>query len=117
MAEHLAIIKQLRADNLFSRLAVNLGLATDKEVEECLGSIFSRREGSASGLAELMTEKGYLTAEEVQKIKNYQSDRVISCPKCNLRYNTILFKPEAQFFCYDCGTELQVPVSELDSRA
>ena len=109
MAGDFEIIKQLRSDNLFSRLAVNLGLVTEQELDECLGIQFTNRNENPQNLSAIMIQKGYLTQEEVKQILDYQAARLIKCPQCGTDYNTVLFKPDAKFFCYNCEAELTVP--------
>jgi hypothetical protein len=116
MAGDFELVKQLRSDNLFSRLAINLGLVTEQELDECLGVQFMNRDDKLQNVSDIMREKGYLTDDEVKQILDYQSARLIKCPQCGTDYNTILFKPASSFFCYNCAKELTVPVGPADNQ-
>lgn len=114
MATNFELIKQIKDDNLLARLVINLGFADEAKVDECMMAMFSDR-NNPSSLTEILLKKEYLTREEIDKVKAYKSARLITCPKCQIQYNTILFKPSIKFFCHGCNTELEVPTSELDA--
>jgi len=115
MAADFEVIKQIKDDNLFGRLVINLGFASETHVDDCMLKLFSTK-SNRSSLAELLVEKGYVTPEAIKKIYAYKDARVLTCPQCGVQYNSILFRPGAKFFCHNCNTELEVPVSELDAR-
>lgn len=114
MATNFELIKRIKDDNLLGRLVINLGFADETKVDECMMAMFSNRDNPSS-LTKLLLEKEYLTQEDIDKVKTYKSARLLTCPKCKIQYNTILFKPDAKFFCHGCNTELEVPTSELDA--
>ncbi|MEK7449716.1 MAG: hypothetical protein AAB019_09580 [Planctomycetota bacterium] len=102
-------LRYIKEDNIFGRLAIKLNLATEQQVEECLGVQLMMQDDYLLRLGELMVKKKYLSGTDVKKILEYQSAQVIHCPKCDTKYNVVLFNPGAKFICYECETELTVP--------
>ncbi|MCK4909397.1 MAG: hypothetical protein KAS70_05820 [Planctomycetes bacterium] len=104
-------VRHIKEDNIFGRLAVKLGLLTEQEVEECLGVQLMMQDDYFLRLGEIMVNKGYLSQDDVDTVLDYQSAQIIHCPKCQTKYNVILFNPGSSFICYECDKELIVPDS------
>lgn len=100
--------RRIKEDNIFGRIAIKLGFATEAQVDECLGVQLTMQDDYFLRLGEILLKRKYLTEEQVQKILDYQTGRLITCSKCGHKYNTILFNSGAKFVCYKCDNELTV---------
>ncbi|MFA5793508.1 MAG: hypothetical protein WC980_00350 [Candidatus Brocadiia bacterium] len=98
--------RRLKEDNIFGKIAMRLGFASEKHVDECLGVQLEMADDYPLRLGEIMVKKGFLTEENVQKISEFQGHHLITCPKCGHSYNVILFNPGVKFICYSCDKEL-----------
>ncbi|MFH1227183.1 MAG: hypothetical protein V1701_04670 [Planctomycetota bacterium] len=98
--------RRLKEDHVFGKIAIRLGLATEKQIDECLGVQVEMADDYPLKLGEILIKKGYLTEEKLKKITDFQNKHLITCPKCGQNYNVILFTPGAKFICYSCNKEL-----------
>lgn len=101
--------RRMTEDNIFGRIVIKLGYATESQVEECLGVQLVLGNDYFLRLGEIMVKKGFLTESQVTEVMAYQESRIVTCPKCNSKYNAILFNPGKKFICYKCNNELKTP--------
>ncbi|MFH1232010.1 MAG: hypothetical protein V1709_11000 [Planctomycetota bacterium] len=98
--------RRIKQDNLFGRLAIRLGFATEKQVEESLGMQLMIEESHFLRLGEIMVKKGYITDEKLKKVIGFQAQRQVTCSRCGQKYNLVLFNEGAKILCYDCDNEI-----------
>ena len=104
-----------KIDSLLSEVIVKLGFADKDEVEKCLE--IQQKSPQEKPLGVIMLEQGYLTQDQANfitnlklgKTLNYESNLIVTCPKCETQYNVILFNAGARFPCWKCDNELTVP--------
>jgi len=103
--------RRIKQDNLFGRLAIRLGFATEKQVEQSLGMQLMIEESHFLRLGEIMVKKEYLTEEQLKKIIDFQTQRQVICSGCGQNYNLVLFNEGAKILCYNCDNEIVVSSS------
>lgn len=108
---NMSMVKSLREDNLFGKVAVSLGYVSEDEIEECVNLQMSTFKSSFMRLGDIMTRRGYLTPHQVAHILQHQRGMEIFCPTCDTRYNVIMFIPGSTLICYRCETGIKVPRS------
>ncbi|HXG61289.1 MAG TPA: hypothetical protein VNO22_07945, partial [Planctomycetota bacterium] len=98
----------------FGEAVAERGLATREQVAECLRA---QAELAARGvfrnLGEIMVERGYLTAGQVQRLLAERDQVILSCPRCGDRYNV----PRASQGAATCPTDSAVLVPAADAAA
>jgi hypothetical protein len=103
--------RRVKQDNLFGRLAIRLGFASEKQVEESLGMQLMIEESHFLRLGEIMLKKGYINDEQLKKIIEFQAQRQVTCSGCGQKYNLVLFNEGAQISCYNCDSAITVASS------
>ncbi|MDI6732836.1 MAG: hypothetical protein QME51_01035 [Planctomycetota bacterium] len=98
--------RKVKQDNLFGRLVIRLGFATDRQVEESLGMQLIVNDGQPLRLGEIMVKKGFITEEQLNKVLKFQSLRQAICPGCGRKYNLVLFNDGATIPCYICDNKI-----------
>lgn len=101
--------KERREDNLFGKVAVGLGFLTQDQLNECLD--LQKREGPESTLrlGELMTRRGMVGPEQVQRVMEVQAGLAVPCPRCATLHNVVMFRPGSTFPCRQCSLMIAVP--------
>jgi K+ transporter len=102
-------IREKRDDNLFGKLVIRFGYATEEQVNECMHIQEKMENDLFMRLGEIMVRKGYLSNEQVQAVLEYQKMKILTCKVCNTQYNVVMFQPGAKMRCYKCNAELRVP--------
>jgi hypothetical protein len=103
--------RRIKQDNLLGRLLIRFGYVTEKEIEESLGAQLMINDTHFLRLGEIMIKKGFITEEKLKKVIEFQAQRQVFCPKCQQKYNLILFNDGTQIPCYSCNTMLKVPTT------
>lgn len=98
--------RRTKQDNLFGRLLMRLGFATDKQIEESLGLQLMINDTHLLRLGEIMVKKGFITDDQLKKVIDFQARRQIICHKCGQKYNMILFNEGTKIPCYNCDQEI-----------
>lgn len=98
--------------DLFGRLAVELGFATQDQVEECLQEQrLLDSQGQRMRLGQIMLKRRFLTTDQFLEILKLQEKTVLVCPSCQAKYLVgDLGEPQGGVFrCLACQTILNVP--------
>ncbi len=82
---------------LFGKVAILLGMATQDQVNDALLSAVTDHSGKKLG--EIMIELGHLTPEQVDTIKSRQKTKAMVCPKCEKKYQIVLFQKGRSYKC------------------
>jgi len=109
--------RRVKQDNLFGRLAIRLGFATEKQVEESLGTQLMINESHFLRLGEIMVKKEYISEEQLNKIIDFQSQRQVTCSGCGQKYNLVLFNEGAKILCYNCDNEIVASSSVMNGSS
>jgi len=99
------LVKKRKEAVLFGKLAVRDGLATEAEVNECLG--LQAKAGEKRSLGEIMVEKGCLTAVQVSDLLKRQLKKIMSCPACRLSFTVLTLSQGKTVDCPKCRGALQ----------
>lgn len=103
------IARQKKRDYLFGKIAAREGLATEREVNECVRDQAELEErGKFVALGELMLESGFLTPRQVQDVLSLQSKVIMGCPACGTQFNVTVIQKQDDVKCARCGKELEV---------
>lgn len=100
--------RRIKQDNLFGRLLMRLGFATDKQVEESLGMQLMINDTHFLRLGEIMVKKGFINDGQLKQVVDFQAQRQIICAGCGQKYNMILFNEGSRIPCYNCTNEIAV---------
>jgi uncharacterized paraquat-inducible protein A len=87
-------------DHLLGKLAVQQGLCTQAEVEECL-RIQAQAEEHPS-LGDLLLFKGYLSAPQLRDLLARQHKKVMACPRCKLSFTVLTLSQGKSARCPRC---------------
>jgi hypothetical protein len=98
-----------RADGLFGKLVVALGLATDDQIHECIDIQENLDEGDYKRLGDILVERKVLTPLEVTLVLEHQQNLIFFCPQCDTQYNVIMFNPGVTLTCYQCNSNIRIP--------
>lgn len=109
--------RRVKQDNLFGRLAIRLGFATEKQVEESLGTQLMINESHFLRLGEIMVKKEYISEEQLNKIVDFQNQRQVTCSGCGQKYNLVLFNEGAKILCYNCENEVVASSSIMNGSS
>jgi hypothetical protein len=109
--------RRVKQDNLFGRLAIRLGFATEKQVEESLGMQLMIEESHFLRLGEIMVKKGYMTDEQLKSIIDFQTQRQVNCSGCGQKYNLVLFNEGAKILCYNCDNEIVASATTISGSS
>lgn len=101
--------KAVKEDNLFGKVAIRLGFASEEQLAECLALQEQLPKDRFMRLGDILVIKGYLSVEKVKKITDTQKGLIVYCTQCDTQYNVVMFKPGASLQCYKCGSPLRIP--------
>jgi hypothetical protein len=101
--------KAVKEDNLFGKVAIRMGFATEEQLAECLALQEQLPKDRFMRLGDILVIKGYLTVEQVKKVTDTQKGLIVYCAQCDTQYNVVMFKPGASLQCYKCGSPLRIP--------
>jgi hypothetical protein len=101
--------KAVKEDNLFGKVAIRMGFATEEQLAECLALQEQLPKDRFMRLGDILVIKGYLTVEQVKKVTDTQKGLIVYCTHCDTQYNVVMFKPGASLQCYKCGSPLRIP--------
>lgn len=105
---------------LFGRLVVQLGLASQEQVDQSLAELSQTQASGAemgASLGHLMISKGLLTAQQVQQILRMQKKELLVCAQCGARMNVCGYRPGAAYHCRICTGILVRPKQLTDVSA
>ena len=102
-------LRARREDNLFGKVVIRMGLAREDQVRACLEFQDGLPPGQIKRLGDILVQKGVLTAEDIQKVLDFQAGLILYCPGCDREYNMVLFNAGAKIACYQCGARIRVP--------
>jgi hypothetical protein len=101
--------KAVKEDNLFGKVAIRMGFATEEQLAECLALQEQLPKDRFMRLGDILVIKGYLSVEQVKKVTDTQKGLIVYCAHCDTQYNVVMFKPGASLQCYKCGSPLRIP--------
>jgi hypothetical protein len=101
--------KAVKEDNLFGKVAIRMGFATEEQLAECLALQEQLPKDRFMRLGDILVIKGYLTVEQVKKVTDTQKGLIVYCTHCDTQYNVVMFRPGASLQCYKCGSPLRIP--------
>lgn len=101
--------REVRQDDLFGKIAIRLGFATEDVLEQCLKYQEKIKDTLFMRIGEILVQKGYMIGKQVQEVLAYQEGFVVLCSQCNTKYNFVMFKPGSVILCYKCETHITVP--------
>ena len=101
--------KAVKEDNLFGKVTIRLGFASEEQLAECLALQEQLPKDRFMRLGDILVIKGYLSVEKVKKITDTQKGLIVYCTQCDTQYNVVMFKPGASLQCYKCGAPLRIP--------
>ncbi len=95
-------------DALLGRLLIRQGLATEKQVYECLRiqAELSEQGQPAPRLGDLLVRKGFLTTDAVASALHVHPKAFFYCPSCSTRFSTLAVDTGRRYACKKCGTTL-----------
>jgi hypothetical protein len=96
----------------FGKTAILLHLATQREVDAAL-AVQAREAGKKLG--EIMIAQGTLNPQQVKTILSRQESKTMACPKCQKKYQIVLFQVGRSYQCKTCQMEL-VDSKKLKSK-
>ena len=104
-------------DTILGRLLVRQGLATEKQVYECLRiqAELSEQGQPAPRLGDLLVRKGYLTTDAVSALQ-VQPKAFFVCAACGARFSMLAADPAKRYPCKKCGAPLLREEKELDDQ-
>lgn len=104
------VTPERRQSELFGRLVVERGFATQEEVDACLRAQEAETEPGRPerSLGEILVEKGFLTASQVHNILAAQQKVMMVCPACKARFNVVAVRDPAGLRCPRCQGPLVV---------
>ena len=103
-------LKTRRRDVLFGAIAVRLGFATQKQINDAVREqALLAEKGKKVPLGEILLKKGVLTLSQVKTILSWQRKHIMVCQGCNRRYNVVAPVPTRQPKCPKCGSMLVEP--------
>ena len=66
------------------------------------------KKGLLFRLWEILYTHGYLCLSEIREINEIQDRKILSCPGCDVRYNTVGLRPGVSFNCSKCGSKVTI---------
>jgi serine/threonine protein kinase len=108
LSESFEITDAKLEDQLLGRLLVKHGLATEKQVYECLRTQAEQVEQGKGGarLSDLLVKKGYLKTDAIANALKIQARLSYICTKCNTRFTALTDEPVRKPLCKKCGAPL-----------
>lgn len=106
-----------REDMTFAYLSFKHNFIDVESIYKCIetqGEL--SKKGLLFRLNELFVNQNYLSLEKAQQVLDIQNQRVIECPECNTRYNTIGLQEESEFCCKKCNHALSIPEELLEAN-
>ena len=97
----------------FGKAAILLKMATLEQVNDALLAQVTNSKGKKLG--EIMLEKGYLTSKDVHTILARQKTQTLGCPKCDKKYQIVLYQKGRSYKCKTCAVEL-VEARKLEKK-
>ena len=99
------------------KLALACAYATAAQVDECLAiQRSSRKAGEPQPrLGDILVFKGYLTAEQVQRLLAYHQKAIYVCMGCGMRLNVLHARPDGSYRCEKCGASLKPAGPDITS--
>jgi tRNA A-37 threonylcarbamoyl transferase component Bud32/DNA-directed RNA polymerase subunit RPC12/RpoP len=92
----------------FGRVVVACQFATSAQVDECIRiQQDEQKSGGARRLGEILMDRGYLTAPQLQRALAYRNKAIYVCIRCATRFNVLGARPERLYTCKRCGAPLE----------
>lgn len=105
-------------ESRFGAIAVRLGLVKAQELLRAVGEqAAAQAQGRRIRLGEVLVQKGWIRADDAQKILDLQSKQIFPCAKCGRRYNVAHLPKGGRIECRLCQTSIAVPDYTGDLRA
>lgn len=109
-------IQERREDIAFAYLTVKHKYVDVETIFACLQQQSELvKKGLLFRLSELLINQGKLTVQAAEAVLALQDNRIVECPRCNTRYNTVGMQPHAEFACKKCDIVMRVP-SQTDDE-
>jgi Fe2+ or Zn2+ uptake regulation protein len=110
-------LQEKREDIAFAYLAVKYRYVDAETIYSCLQQQTELvKKGLLFRLSELLVNHRQLTVETAEHIIALQENRIMECPRCNTRYNTVGMQPDSEFTCKKCELTLHVPCQTGDEN-
>src|SRR5262249_30408431 len=95
-------------ERLFGQLVVVDRLASAAQVRTALEEVLQRRLNGQPNmtLAQLLFDRGQLTAAEIKSVRRVREKLVLECRKCQIQYLIQPFDPRFNCICKRCGREM-----------
>jgi len=92
-------------ENLLGRRAVELGLVSQEQLNECIRLQGTREaDGRLQRLGEILVERGLVTETQIETLLAAQGKRLLRCPQCHGQFNVAGDGPAPG--CPKCGVPL-----------
>jgi serine/threonine protein kinase/TolA-binding protein len=98
-------------DALFGKLIAQNNLASPRQINECLRlqAEAEERGESPPRLGELLVQKGYVSQEAITKLLALQQKVILTCLRCNVKYNVSAYAEGREYRCKKCNEVLTRP--------
>ncbi len=108
LAEAVELTDAKLEDAILGRLLVRQGLATEKQVYECLRvqAELSEQNQPAPKLGDLLVRKGFLTTDAVASALHLAPKAFFYCTVCDARFSTLTHEPGKRYTCKKCDAPL-----------
>jgi hypothetical protein len=94
---------------LLGQVAVREGFVARRQLERCLAIQAKEAEqGRHPRLGKIMLKLGYLRPEDLRMLLMMQNRTLMQCVSCDTRYNVEGYRPDRQFLCKHCGSDLRI---------
>ncbi len=115
LADQVQKAKDKKEDTLFGKILVQLGMSTEKQVEEALAVQQQQKAGHRLRLGDILVRKGTLSRTQLKTALEFQAGLIFACPACQTQYNVVMFNPGSSLVCYQCGSPLRIPPRKVPS--
>ncbi len=103
-------IEERKEDMAFAYLSVQSDYLSVEEVVKGLQyQAQISKKGLLFRLPEILVNEKYLYIYEVEDILSFQEQKILDCPLCNTRYNTVGLNAGSSIKCSRCQTAISIP--------
>ena len=115
LADQVLQAKQKKEDTLFGKVLVQLGMASEKQVDEAVILQSQQKPGHKMRIGDILVRKGTISRAQLKTALEHQAGLIFACPGCQTQYNVVMFNPGSSLVCYQCGSGLRIPPRKVPS--